>query len=105
MALPVTVSRSDGVLEYWSDGLSLMHFIHQRFLDALCLKLQKIGVGSSFFQYSITPTLHKYVEQSRIMESPLPGGKPKPGPLGLDSLLFCLSGDDDEHRNPHLQRS
>ena len=25
------------------------------------------------FQYSITPTLHKYVEQSRVMESPLPG--------------------------------
>jgi hypothetical protein len=23
------------------------------------------------------------------MESPLPGGKPKPGPLGLDSLLFA----------------
>jgi hypothetical protein len=49
--------------------------------------LQKIGVGFSFFQYSITPTLHKYVEQSSVMESPLPGGKPKPGPLGLDSLL------------------
>jgi hypothetical protein len=40
-------------------------------LDGLCLKLQKIGVGFSFFQYSITPTLHKYVEQSSVMESPL----------------------------------
>ena len=28
-------------------------------LDGLCLKLQKIGVGISFFQYSITPTLHR----------------------------------------------
>jgi hypothetical protein len=28
--LPVTVSRSDGVLEYWSDGLSLVNSIHQR---------------------------------------------------------------------------
>jgi len=35
---------------------------------------------------SITPTLQKYVEQSKVMESPLPGGKPKPDPLGLDSL-------------------
>ena len=28
LALPVIVSRSDGVLEYWSDGLSLMNLIH-----------------------------------------------------------------------------
>jgi hypothetical protein len=35
----------------------------------------------------VFPTLHKYVEQSRVMESPLPGGKPKPSPLSLDSLL------------------
>jgi len=56
-------------------------------LDGLCLKLQKIGVVFSFFQYSITPALHNYVEQSRVMEIPLPGGKPKPGPLGLDSFL------------------
>ena len=40
-----------------------------------------------FFQYSITPTLHKYVGQSSVIKSPLPGGKPKPGPLSLDSLL------------------
>ena len=57
-------------------------------LDVLCLTLQKIGVGFSFFQYSITPMLHKYVEQSRVMESPRLGDKPKPGPLGLDSLLI-----------------
>jgi hypothetical protein len=40
--------------------------------------------------------LHKYVEQSRVMESLLPRGKSKPGPspqtnagstMGLDSLL------------------
>jgi hypothetical protein len=29
-ALPVTVSRSDGVLEYWSDGLLLVNSMHQR---------------------------------------------------------------------------
>jgi hypothetical protein len=56
-------------------------------LDGLCLKLQKIGVGFSFFQYSITPTLQKYVEQSSAMESPLLRGKPKPVPLSPDSLL------------------
>jgi hypothetical protein len=28
--------------------------------------LQKIGVGFSFFQYSITPTLHKYAEQYAV---------------------------------------
>ena len=39
------------------------------------------------FRFSNTPLLHKYVEQRRVMESPLPGGKPKPGHLGLDSLL------------------
>jgi len=37
-----------------------------------------------------TPTLHKYVEKSRVMESLLPGGKPRPGPLGLDSLLSVV---------------
>jgi hypothetical protein len=30
LALPVTVSRRDGVLEYWSDGLSIMNSMHQR---------------------------------------------------------------------------
>jgi len=30
---------------------------------------------------------YKYVEQSRVVERPLPRGKPKSGPLGLDSLL------------------
>jgi hypothetical protein len=52
-----------GVLEYWS--------------------VEKEDVNP----LAITPTLHKDVEQSRVMESRLPGGKPKPGPLGLDSLL------------------
>jgi hypothetical protein len=28
------------------------------------------------------------------MESPLPGGKPKPGPLGLDSLLLSWVGSE-----------
>jgi hypothetical protein len=55
-------------------------------LAGLWLKLQKIGVGFSFFQYSITPTLHNYVEQSRIMESSFPEGKSKPGPLDPDSF-------------------
>jgi len=54
-----------------------------------------IGVGLSFFQYSITPTLQKYVEQSKVMESSLPEGKPKPGFLDLDSFLpiHCSSFD------------
>jgi hypothetical protein len=46
-----------------------------------------MGVGFLFFQYSITPTLHKCIEQSRFMESHLPGGKPKTDPEGLGSLL------------------
>jgi len=29
-ALPVKFPRSDGVLEYWSDGLSLVNSMHQR---------------------------------------------------------------------------
>ena len=29
-ALPVTFSGSDGVLEYWSDGLSLVNSMRQR---------------------------------------------------------------------------
>jgi hypothetical protein len=29
-ALPVTVSRRDGVLDYWSDGLSLVNSMHLR---------------------------------------------------------------------------
>jgi hypothetical protein len=30
LAMPVTVSRSDGVLEYWNDGLSLVNSMHYR---------------------------------------------------------------------------
>jgi len=32
------------------------------------------------------------------MESPLPGGKPKPGPLGLDSLRDALGTYPDEFK-------
>ena len=70
-----------GVLEWWS----IAHELNtSEILDALCLKLQKIGAGCSFFQYSITPTLQKYVEQSRVMKSPLSEDYKKPGPLNPD---------------------
>jgi len=71
-----------GGMEYWSTGVMVYRswFYASKNLDAFCSRLQKIGVGFSFFQYSIS-------KLSRVMESPLPGGKPKPGPLGLDSLL------------------
>jgi hypothetical protein len=59
--------------------------------------LQKIGVRFPLFQYSITPILHKYVEQGRVMESSLPGGKTKPGHLGLDSLFLKFLS---ESKNP-----
>jgi hypothetical protein len=93
--LPVTVLRSDGVLEYWSDGLITRELYASENFDALCLRLQKIGVGFSFFQYSITPTLHKYFEQNRVMESLLQGGKSMPGPLGQDSLRLRLLRRDN----------
>jgi hypothetical protein len=40
------------------------------------------------FRFSNTPILHKYVEQSRVMECLLSGGKPKLGPLGYNSFLY-----------------
>jgi hypothetical protein len=64
-----------------------MNSIHLRISIDLCLRLQKIGLGFSFFQYFITPVLHKYVEQSKFMDGPLPGDEPKPGLLGQGSLL------------------
>jgi len=38
-------------------------------------------------QHLLEHPFYKYVEQSRVVESPLPRGTPKSGPLGLDSLL------------------
>jgi len=73
-------------LEYWSDGLSLVSSMHLRISMASVQGCRKSVLG---FCFSNTPILHKYVEQSSVMESPLPGGKPKPGPLGLDSLLHA----------------
>jgi hypothetical protein len=56
----------------------------------LKFKMPKVPKIEDFNHYSITPTLHSYVEQSRVVESPIPGGKPKTGPLGLDSLFGSL---------------
>jgi len=87
-------------LEYWSDGLSIMNSMHQRISVASVLSYRRSVLGFRFLQYSITPTLHKYVEQSSVIKSPLPGGKPKPGPspqtnagstMGLDSLRIVVS--------------
>ena len=52
--------------------------------------MPKVPKIEDFNHYSITPTLHSYVEQSRVAENPIPGGKPKTGPLGLDSLFVSL---------------
>ena len=41
--------------------------------DGTCLKLQKIGVGFWFFQYSITPILHKFVEEIKASRAPFQG--------------------------------
>ena len=85
--------RSDGVLEYWSDGYVARELYTSENPDGLCSKLRKIGVR---FCFSNTPTLHKCVEQSGVMKIPLPRGKATPGPspqtnagstMGLDSLL------------------
>ena len=75
-ALPVTVSRSDGVLEYWSGGLSLVNSMHQRISMPL-YKVTEEGLG---LRFSNTPLLqhstsNKYVEQSSVMQSPFPRGK------------------------------
>ena len=76
-------------MEYWRNRVmvSRSSTLCIRKPDALCLKLQKIGFDSSFFQYAITPILHKCNERSRVIERPFPGGKPKPGLEGLDSLF------------------
>jgi len=44
-------------------------------------RIKIIGSACNSFKES-------YVEQSRAVESPLPGGKPRPGPLSPDSLLL-----------------
>ena len=72
-------------MEYWSDGLSLVNSMHLRISMASVQGYRRSVLG---FRFSNTPLLHKYVEQSKVMESPLPGGKPKPGLMGLDSLLL-----------------
>ena len=61
-------------MEYWNDGLSLVNSMHQR-ISVASVQSYRRWVGFSFFQYSTTPTLHKYVEQRRVMESHLPGQK------------------------------
>jgi hypothetical protein len=60
--------------------------------------LQKIGVGFSFFQYSITPILHRHVELSRVMESPLPGAKERQvlGPRFFSFLVKGKSSRDEK---------
>jgi hypothetical protein len=86
--LAKTVSRSDGVLEYWSDGLSFVNSMHRRICIASVLSHRRSILD---FRFSNTPllspirrpTLHKYVEQSKVMESHLPGGKQIPGSPGL----------------------
>jgi hypothetical protein len=49
--MPVTVSRSDGVLECWSIARELYA---SKNLVGFYLKLKKIDVEISLFQYSIT---------------------------------------------------
>jgi hypothetical protein len=73
MALPVKIASCLGVLEYWSVGKS---------------ESPNFNLNESF-HYSITPPLHhssRLPQGGKTIETPS-GGSPKPGSLGLDSLL------------------
>ena len=74
-------------MEYWSDGLSLVNSMHMRISMAFVQGWRRSVLG---FRFSNTPLLQYSISMLSRAESwraPLPGGKPKPGPLGLDSLL------------------
>ena len=81
-ALPVIISRSTGVLECWSRARQLYAS------ESPMSSVQSYIRSALVFRFSNTPLLHKCIARSRVISGPLPGGKLKPGPEGLDSLSF-----------------